>query len=63
MAENCPGKIRETHNQFQTYFCMVTNVTTKRNKSIIFLTYPICIPAIIFNPYSVRGVLDKLFLL
>lgn len=55
MAENCPGKIRETHNKFQTYFCMVTNVTTKRNKSIILLIYPICIPAIIFNPYSVRG--------
>lgn len=50
MEENSTGKRRKTHIQFQTYFFIVTNVTTKRNKSNIPLTYQICIPATIFNP-------------
>ena len=50
MEEHCTGQIRKTHIWFQTYFFIVTNVTTKKNKSNILLTYQICISAMIFNP-------------
>lgn len=48
MEESNTGKIK-THIHFQTYHLIVTNVTTKRKKINILLTYQIYTP-LCLNP-------------
>lgn len=51
MEESNTGKIKKIHIQIQTYFVIVKNVTTKRSKNNILLTYHICTPAMIFESF------------
>lgn len=62
MEESSTGKIKKIHIQFQTYFVIVTNVTAKRNKSNILLTYQIHTLATVFESLVCQcGVEDNLY--